>query len=113
MFRAAMGVDPFCDTYPDAMAALGHRLYLEGVRGGNPDPVRAESLLTEAIRWEAKAIALSPEDFQKTSRISRLFADRYGVSRSGRIWEHRSIGLAARWRSTRTAPKAYGTGRIF
>ena len=81
MFRAAMGVDPFCDTYPDAMAALGHRLYLEGVGGGNPDPVRAESLLTEAIRWEAKAIALSPRDFQKTSRISRLFADRYGVSR--------------------------------
>jgi len=81
MFRVAMGVDPFCDAYPDAMAALGHRLYLAGIRGGNPDPLRAESLLTEAIRWEAKAIVLSPRDFQKTSRISRLFADRYGVSR--------------------------------
>jgi tetratricopeptide (TPR) repeat protein len=38
-------------------------------------------LLTEAIRWEAKAILLSPKDFRKTSRISRLFVDRYGVSR--------------------------------
>jgi len=81
MFRIAIGVDPFCDAYPDAMAALGHRLYLAGVRDGNLDPARAESLLTEAIRWEAKAILLSPKDFQKTSRISRLFVDRYGVSR--------------------------------
>jgi len=81
MFRLAMGADPFCDTYPDAMAAIGHRLYLEGVRGENPDPLRAESLLTESIRWEAKAVSLSPMDFQKTSRLSRLFVDRYGVSR--------------------------------
>ena len=81
MFRMAIGVDPFCDTYPDAMAALGHRLYLAGIRGGNPDPLRAESLLTEAIRWEAKAVSLSPRDFRKTSRLSRLFVDRYGVSR--------------------------------
>lgn len=81
MFRIAMDVDPFCDTYPDAMAALGHRLYLAGIRGGNPDPLRAESLLTETIRWEAKAVSLSPRDFQKTSRLSRLFGDRYGVSR--------------------------------
>lgn len=82
MFRVAIGVDPFCDTYPDAMAALGHRLYLAGIRGGNKDSARAESLLTEVIRWEAKAIVLSPRDFQKTSRLSRLFVDRYGVSRS-------------------------------
>jgi O-antigen ligase len=81
MFRLAMGVDPFCDTYPDTMAALAHRLYLAGIRGGNPDPVRGELLLTEAIRWEAKAIVLSPKDFRKTSRLSRLFVDRYGVSR--------------------------------
>jgi O-antigen ligase len=81
MFRLAIGVDPFCDTYPDAMAALGHRLYLEEVRGGNPDPLRAESLLTESIRWEAKAVSLSARDFRKTSRLSRLFVDRYGVSR--------------------------------
>ena len=80
MFRMAIGVDPFCDTYPDSMAALGHRLYLAGIRGGKPDSARAESLLTEAIRWEVKAIILSPRDFQKTSRLSRLFADRYGVS---------------------------------
>ena len=76
------GVGPFCDTYPDAMAALGYRLYLAGVRGRNPDPLRAESLLTESIRWEAKAVSLSPRDFQKSSRLSRLFVDRYGVSRS-------------------------------
>ena len=81
MFRLAIGADPFCDTYPDAMAALAHRLYLAGVRAGNPDPVRAESLLTESIRWEAKAVSLSPRDFRKTSRLSRLFVDRYGVSR--------------------------------
>ena len=81
MFRMAIGVDPFCDTYPDTMAALGHRLYLAGIRGGNPDPLRAESLLTESIRWEAKAVSLSPRDFRKTSRISRLFVDRYGISR--------------------------------
>jgi O-antigen ligase len=81
MFRMAIGVDPFCDTYPDAMAALGHRLYQEGVRGGNPDPFRAESLLTEAIRWEARSISLSARDFQKTSRLSRLFVERYGVTR--------------------------------
>jgi len=82
IFRMAIGVDPFCDTYPDAMAALGHRLYLEGIRGGSLDSARAESLLTEVIRWEAKAIVLSPRDFQKTSRLSRLYVDRYGVSRS-------------------------------
>jgi tetratricopeptide (TPR) repeat protein len=81
MFRMAIGVDPFCDTYPDAMAALGHRLYLEGIRGGNPDPLRAKSLLTESIRWEAKAVSLSRRDFRMTSRLSRLFVDRYGVSR--------------------------------
>ena len=81
MFRFAMGVDPFCDTYPDTMAAVGHRLYLADIRGGNPDPARAEYLLTEAIRWEEKAIVLSPRDFQKTARISRLFVDRYGISR--------------------------------
>lgn len=92
MFRVAIGVDPFCDTYPDAMAALGHRLYMEGVRGGNPDPVRADSLLTEAIRWEAKAIVLSPRDFQKTSRISRLFVDRYGVTR-----RQEDLGASIEW----------------
>jgi len=81
MFRAAIGVDPLCDTYPDAMAALGHRLYLAGVRGESPDPLRAESLLTESIRWEAKAVSLSPRDFRKTSRLSRLHLDRYGVGR--------------------------------
>ena len=81
MLRMAIGVDPFCDAYPDAMAALAHRLYLAGIRGGNPDPARTESLLTEAIRWEAKAIVLNPRDFHKTSRLSRLFVDRYGVSR--------------------------------
>ena len=81
MFRFAIGVDPFCDTYPDAMASIGHRLFLEGVQSGNPDPLRAESLLTESIRWEAKAVSLSPRDFRKTSRLSRLFVDRYGVSR--------------------------------
>jgi len=81
MFHMAMNMDPFCDTYPDAMAALGHRLYLAGVREGNPDPLRAEILLTESIRWEAKAISLSRRDFQKTSRLSRLFLDRYGISR--------------------------------
>ena len=81
MFRIAIGVDPFCDTYPDAMAALGHRLYLAGARCGNPDPLRAESLLTESIRWEAKAVSLSPRDFQKTTRLSRLFVDRYRVTR--------------------------------
>ena len=81
MFRLAMGVDPFCDTYPDAMAALGHRLYLAGIRGGNPDPLRAETLLTESIRWEAKAVSLSRRDFRKTSRLSRLLVDRYRVSR--------------------------------
>ena len=81
LFRTAIGVDPFCDTYPDAMAALGHRLYLEGTRGGNPDPLRAKSLLTESIRWEAKAVSLSRRDFRMTSRLSRLFVDRYGVSR--------------------------------
>lgn len=81
MFRTAIRVDPFCDTYPDAMAALGHRMYLAEVRGGNPDIVRAESLLTEAIRWEAKSVSLSSRDFQKTSRLSRLFVERYGVTR--------------------------------
>lgn len=81
MFRMAIYVDPFCDTYPDAMAALGHRLYLEGIRSGNPDSARAESLLTESLRWEAKAVSLSPMDFQKTTRLSQLFVDRYGVSR--------------------------------
>jgi tetratricopeptide (TPR) repeat protein len=38
-------------------------------------------LLAESIRWEAKAVSLSPMDFHKTSRLSRLFFDRYGVSR--------------------------------
>jgi len=80
MFRAAMTADPYCDTYPDAMAALGHRLFLMGVRGGTQNPVRAESELTGAIRWEAKSISLSPRDFQKTSRLSRLFVDRYRVT---------------------------------
>jgi len=92
MFRFAIGVDPFCDTYPDAMAALGHRLYLAGVRGGNPDPVRAESLLTESIRWEAKAVSLSRRDFWKTSRLSRLFVDRYGVSR-----RKEDLGASIEW----------------
>lgn len=81
MFRMAIGADPFCDTYPDAMAALGHRLYIAEIRGKNPDPRRAESLLTESIRWESKAVSLSPRDFEKTSRLSRLFVDRYRVSR--------------------------------
>lgn len=81
MFRAAIRMDPFCDTYPDAMASLGYRLYLSAARGGNPDLVRAESLLTEAIRWEARSISLSSRDFQKTSRLSGLFVERYGISR--------------------------------
>jgi hypothetical protein len=80
MFRIAIGADPFCDTYPDAMAAIGYRLYLEGVRGGNTD-TRAEFLLAESIRWEAKAVSLSRRDFRMTSRLSRLFVDRYGISR--------------------------------
>lgn len=92
MFRTAIRVDPFCDTYPDAMAALAHRLYLAGTRGGNPDSLRAESLLTGSIRWEAKAVALSPRDFQKTARISRLFADRYGVSR-----RREDLGASIEW----------------
>ena len=80
MFRAAMTADPFCDTYPDAMAALGHRLYREGGRGRTQGPAQAESLLTDSIRWETKAISLSPMDFRKTSRLSRLFVDRYQVA---------------------------------
>ena len=80
MFRAAMTADPLCDAYPDAMAALGHRLYLGERRGGAPDAARADSLLTGAIRWEAKAIALSPRDFLKTSRLSGLFVERYRVA---------------------------------
>jgi len=92
MFRLAVGLDPFCDTYPDSMAALGHRLYLAGVRGGNPDPLRAESLLTESIRWEAKAVSLSPRDFQKTSRLYRLHLDRYGVAR-----KQEDLGASIDW----------------
>lgn len=80
MFRLAMGADPFCDTYPDAMASIAHRLYLEGVRSGNTDPLRADHLLAGSIRWEAKAVSLSPMDFQKTSRLSRLSVERYGVT---------------------------------
>ena len=81
MFRWAIVADPFCDAYPDAMAALSHRLYLEEVRSGNPDPPRTESLLTGAIHWEAKAVSLSTRDFQKTSRLAGLFLERYGVGR--------------------------------
>ncbi|MHB1024876.1 MAG: O-antigen ligase family protein [Desulfobacteria bacterium] len=94
MFRMAIRMDPFCDIYPDAMAALGHRLYIEGIRGRNPDPQRSETLLTESIRWEAKAVSLSPRDFEKTSRLSRLFVDRYRVSRS-----REDLGAAIDWAS--------------
>jgi O-antigen ligase len=99
MFLVAMTMDPFCDAYPDAMAALGHRLYLSGARGGDPDPVRAESLLTGAIRWEARSVSLSSRDFQKTSRLARLFAERYGVTgrredlKASIVWAGRTLEI--------------------
>ena len=48
---------------------------------GNRDPARAGSLLNEVIRWEHRSISLSPRDFRMTSRLSRLYANRYEVSR--------------------------------
>ena len=64
MFRMAISVDPFCDTYPDTMAALGYRLYLAGVREWQPGTLpRSESLLTEAIRLGGEGHCLEPEGF--------------------------------------------------
>ncbi len=80
MFRAAMTADPYCDVYPDAMAALGQRVYAMGKKAGDTDVHRAEYLLTESIRWEANALSLCPMDFQKTSRLSSLMGELYGVS---------------------------------
>jgi O-antigen ligase len=80
MFRRAMEVDPFCDSYPDAMGAIGYRLYAMGKKAGDLDPRRAASLLEESIRWEARSIALCPMDFGKTSRLSYLLQELHGVT---------------------------------
>lgn len=95
MFRAAQTVDPFCDEYPDALAALAHRLYREEANAGHPDARRAAALLTESIRWESKAVSLSPRDYQKVARLSRLYAERYNAfGRASDLQD--SIGLAGR-----------------
>jgi O-antigen ligase len=95
MFRLAMAADPLCDEYPDALGALAHRLYRGAAGGSGPDTARAAGLLSEAIRWEGKAVSLSPMDFQKVSRLSRLFAERYRLT--GRPEDLRdAIGVAGR-----------------
>ena len=95
MFRTAMTADPLCDEYPDALASLAYRRYREEARGDSPDVLRAGALLSSSIRWEEKAISLAPRDFQKVSRLSRLFAERYRLS--GQPEDLRAaIGLAGR-----------------
>ncbi|HEX9191678.1 MAG TPA: O-antigen ligase family protein [Candidatus Deferrimicrobiaceae bacterium] len=108
MFRAAAAIDPFCDAYPDALAALAYRFYREEASAARPDARRAEEFLSESIRWESRAISLAPRDFDKVSRLSRLYADRHNAF--GRASDLReAIGLAGRAQEL----NPYGAGMLW
>ena len=84
--------------------------------GREPDPVAVESLLTESIRWEAKAGYSEPEGFPEDFpyRLADLFVDRYGVGGERRDLEATvRLRQDASSRSTRTASRSSGTGPGF
>lgn len=71
-FRAAMAVDPFRSTYPDALSSVLYREYRKeppppGIAGQLPES------LFETLRWEDRARQLAPRDLRYTLRLSQLF----------------------------------------
>jgi len=73
---AAVSVDPFRSSYPDALSAVHYRRYLADRTAGTGSRNLPESL-SETIRWERRARDISPRDPKYSFRLSGFFFESY------------------------------------
>lgn len=95
LFRAAARVDPFRAPYPDALSAIRYRRYASETRTSVPFSGQAAAALDESIRWEARAVSLSPRELKFLQRLSFLFAERFRAGGSPADMES-AVALASR-----------------
>ncbi len=70
--QAAIAVDPFRASYPDALSSVHYRRF----RAERPSPEEVRTIpepMLETIRWENRARQLAPRELRYTMRLSRLF----------------------------------------
>lgn len=73
-FRAALLMDPFRATIPDALSALNYRMYVAAIREKDPAAV---DLLISSIQWQKKARDLCPMEQGFHYRLANLFLEKY------------------------------------
>lgn len=73
-FSAAIHVDPFRSSYPDALSSVHYRKYRTELLS-IPEVRTIPEPMFEALRWEDRARELAPRDLKYTLRLSRLFLE--------------------------------------